>query len=104
MCARSDASSHARLTGAYTIPWHFFTFDTNAKNGTRGLTCVALHCTATMPQAGGETMAHPHATVDPTAIVASENFILATRETGYRDVAAAVAELIDNALQACARE
>jgi len=34
------------------------------------------------------------------AIVASENFILATRDTGYRSVAAAVAELVDNSLQA----
>jgi hypothetical protein len=36
------------------------------------------------------------------AIVASENFILATRDTGYRSVAAAVAELVDNSLQASA--
>lgn len=34
------------------------------------------------------------------AIVASERFILATRDTGYRSVGAAVAELVDNALQA----
>lgn len=37
------------------------------------------------------------------ALVADRTFILATRETGYRDVSAAVAELIDNALQAGAR-
>jgi hypothetical protein len=36
----------------------------------------------------------------PRAIVASETFILATRDTGYRSVAAAVAELVDNSLQA----
>ncbi len=37
---------------------------------------------------------------DSPAIVANETFILATRDTGYRDVTAAVAELIDNSLQA----
>lgn len=50
-------------------------------------------------------MTHPtvaHSAED-TAIVANETFILATRDTGYRDVAAAVAELIDNSLQANAR-
>ena len=36
------------------------------------------------------------------AIVASENFIIATRDTGYRNAAAAVAELVDNSLQASA--
>ena len=36
-------------------------------------------------------------------IVAAEHFVLATRDTGYRSVAAAVAELIDNSLQANAR-
>lgn len=36
-------------------------------------------------------------------IVADQTFILATRDTGYRDVSAAVAELIDNSLQASAR-
>ncbi len=36
-------------------------------------------------------------------VVDDRTFILATRETGYRDVAAAVAELIDNSLQAGAR-
>ena len=36
-------------------------------------------------------------------IVAAEHFVLATRDTGYRSVAAAVAELIDNSLQASAR-
>ena len=39
-------------------------------------------------------------TRDAATIVASENFILATRDTGYRNVAGAVAELIDNSLQA----
>lgn len=36
-------------------------------------------------------------------IVADTTFILATRDTGYRDCAAAIAELIDNSLQAEAR-
>jgi hypothetical protein len=36
-------------------------------------------------------------------IVAPEHFLLATRDTGYRSVAAAVAELVDNSLQAGAR-
>ena len=36
-------------------------------------------------------------------IVADQSFILATRDTGYRDLSAAVAELIDNSLQAGAR-
>src|SRR5688572_22263918 len=36
-------------------------------------------------------------------IVAAEHFVLATRDTGYRSIAAAVAELIDNSLQANAR-
>ena len=38
-----------------------------------------------------------------TAIVAEPNFVLATRDTGYRSLAAAVAELIDNSLQASAK-
>ena len=38
-----------------------------------------------------------------STLVAEEQFILATRDTGYRDVAAALAELVDNALQAGAR-
>src|SRR4051812_12013220 len=33
-------------------------------------------------------------------LVAAHNFIMATRETGYRSVATAIAELIDNAIQA----
>jgi hypothetical protein len=33
-------------------------------------------------------------------IVADQNFIIATRDAGYRNLAAAVAELIDNAIQA----
>src|SRR5687768_11345923 len=37
------------------------------------------------------------------AIVADQTFILATRDTGYRDVSSAVAELLDNSLQAGAR-
>jgi histidine kinase/DNA gyrase B/HSP90-like ATPase len=37
---------------------------------------------------------------EPFPVVASETFILATRDTGYRNTAAAVAELIDNSLQA----
>ena len=37
-------------------------------------------------------------------IVAPENFVLATRETGYRNLSAALAELIDNSLQAGARD
>jgi hypothetical protein len=40
---------------------------------------------------------------DSATIVASENFILATRDTGYRSVVGAVAELIDNSLQAKAQ-
>jgi hypothetical protein len=37
-------------------------------------------------------------------IVAPENFVLATRETGYRTLSAALSELIDNSLQAGARD
>ncbi len=37
-------------------------------------------------------------------LVAAHNFIVATRETGYRSVASAVAELIDNAVQAKATD
>src|SRR5213594_626115 len=33
-------------------------------------------------------------------IVAEDRFILATRDTGYRSTAAAVAELVDNSIQA----
>jgi hypothetical protein len=36
----------------------------------------------------------------PAALVTAANFILATRETGYRSTAHAVAELVDNSLQA----
>lgn len=46
------------------------------------------------------SIASLHATVP---IVAPENFVLATRDTGYRNLSAAIAELIDNALQASAR-
>lgn len=34
------------------------------------------------------------------AVVAAHNFIVATRETGYRSIATAIAELVDNAIQA----
>jgi hypothetical protein len=34
------------------------------------------------------------------SVVAPETFILATRETGYRDLASALAELVDNSIQA----
>jgi Histidine kinase-, DNA gyrase B-, and HSP90-like ATPase len=37
-------------------------------------------------------------------IVAPETFVLATRETGYRNLSAALSELIDNSLQAGARD
>lgn len=37
-------------------------------------------------------------------LVAAHHFIVATRETGYRSVATAIAELIDNAIQAKATE
>jgi hypothetical protein len=36
----------------------------------------------------------------PRPLVADDRFILATRETGYRGLAAAVAEVVDNAVQA----
>jgi hypothetical protein len=39
-----------------------------------------------------------------TPLVSEEHFVLATRDTGYRTVAAALAELIDNSLQASATE
>lgn len=39
----------------------------------------------------------PHTT---TPLVAETNFLLATRDTGYRSTAAAVAELLDNSLEA----
>ena len=38
-----------------------------------------------------------------SSVIALERFILATRDSGYRGTAAAIAELIDNALQAGAR-
>lgn len=38
------------------------------------------------------------------AVVAAHHFIVATRDTGYRSVATAIAELIDNAIQAKATE
>lgn len=37
------------------------------------------------------------------SIIALERFILATRDSGYKGTAAAIAELVDNALQAGAR-
>lgn len=43
-------------------------------------------------------------TADMYPVVAADTFILATRETGYRSAAAAVAELIDNSLQANASQ
>jgi hypothetical protein len=36
------------------------------------------------------------------SVVAPETFILATRDTGYRDIASALAELVDNSVQAAA--
>src|SRR5882672_6357863 len=45
---------------------------------------------------GNSLLEHP--------LVAAHNFIVATRETGYRSVATAVAELIDNAVQAKATD
>lgn len=44
-----------------------------------------------------------NASVQHWPLVAGHTFILATRDTGYRSLAAALAELIDNALQADAR-
>lgn len=35
-----------------------------------------------------------------SSVVAPETFILATRDTGYRDIASALAELVDNSVQA----
>ncbi len=37
---------------------------------------------------------------EPCSIVAPETFVLATRHTGYRDISSALAELVDNSLQA----
>ena len=37
---------------------------------------------------------------EETSIVAVERFIHATRDSGYRGTAAAICELVDNALQA----
>ena len=46
-----------------------------------------------------------HRTMDSQhLLVADHQFILATRDTGYRGLASAVAELIDNAVQARASE
>ena len=42
--------------------------------------------------------------VSAHTLIAPQHFILATRETGYRSVATAVAELIDNAIQAKASD
>ena len=39
---------------------------------------------------------------EETSIVAVERFIHATRDSGYRGTAAAICELVDNALQASA--
>lgn len=39
----------------------------------------------------------------PTSIVALDKFILSTRDSGYKSTASAVAELVDNALQADAK-
>ena len=46
----------------------------------------------------GRTKPTPDASRWP--VIAERQFILATRDTGYRNLPAAVAELIDNALQA----
>src|SRR5690349_8218076 len=43
-------------------------------------------------------------TAGTVPIVAPENFVLATREAGYRNLSAALSELIDNSLQAGARD
>jgi sensor histidine kinase regulating citrate/malate metabolism len=43
------------------------------------------------------------ATLDRFSIVEEQNFIIATRDTGYRTTASAVSELVDNALQASAK-
>ena len=40
---------------------------------------------------------------EPWPLVADSQFILATRDTGYRGLPAAISELVDNALQARAR-
>ena len=36
-------------------------------------------------------------------LVADDRFVLATRDTGYRSLAASVAELLDNSIQASAK-
>ena len=52
-----------------------------------------------MPAATHAAPANPHP-ADETSIVALERFIHATRDSGYRGTASAVAELLDNSLQA----
>src|SRR5690349_4490182 len=47
---------------------------------------------------GSVTLASEH------PLVAAHHFIVATRETGYRSVATAIAELVDNAIQAKATD
>jgi len=44
------------------------------------------------------------ALAEPVPIVAPKNFVLATRDTGYRSLSSAIAELVDNSLQASARD
>ena len=43
---------------------------------------------------------HSVSTTTATPIVAPDHFLLATRDAGYRNLASALTELIDNSLQA----
>ncbi|HBY61494.1 MAG TPA: hypothetical protein DEH78_16860, partial [Solibacterales bacterium] len=48
-------------------------------------------------------MRRPHMSKLSNSIVALDKFILSTRDSGYKSTSSAVAELVDNALQAGAR-
>lgn len=45
-----------------------------------------------------DSLPHPK-----SSVVATRNFLLATRDSGYRSTAAAVAEFVDNSIQAGAQ-
>lgn len=58
-----------------------------------------------MPQNGQKVRERSRAVTetDPSSIIAVDKFILATRDSGYKGTESAIAELVDNALQAGAR-
>ena len=55
------------------------------------------------PQREGKNTLSPATDISKFSIIAVDKFIQATRDSGYKGTSSAIAEIVDNAIQACAR-